>query len=133
MASPLVDVDLDALAPRPKTIKLASKIWKLPGDMPMPLYLRIQAFESRVEGGEDETIMLSELHGELLTLFQVHQPTLKALPEIGVLVLLQSIGAIYGGGNPGEPAAPNRATRRQKKRTPSRPATAPRASRATSR
>jgi len=120
MAEPLVDVDLDALAPAAKRTRLAGKIYKLPGDMPFPLFLRIQNYEARVEKGEDETTLLSELHDELLALFQVHQPTLKKLPEIGVLTLLQSLGAIYGGGAAVAPdPTPNRAARRQKKRTPS--------------
>lgn len=117
------DVDLDALAPIPKRAKLGGKWHKLPGDMPFPLFLRIQGYEARVEKGEDEGGLLSELSDELLKLFQVHQPTMKVLPEIGVTVLLQALGAIYGGAV-GEAPAPNRATRRQKTKTPS--ATKPR-------
>lgn len=113
-----VDVDLDALAPKPKRTKLAGKIYKLPGDMPMELFFEIQAFEGRTDAGEDETVLLGELRDKLLTLFQVHQPTLKTLPPMGVVQLLQSLGAIYGGAV-GEPPAPNRATRRQKTKTPS--------------
>jgi hypothetical protein len=116
----LVDIDLDALAPTAKRVKLDGKIYKLPGDMPLSLFLRIQGFEQRVAKGEDETILLAELSGELLTLFQVYQPTLKALPEIGVLGLLGSLGAIYGGAV-GEPPAPKRAISPAKKRTPSKP------------
>jgi hypothetical protein len=130
MATPLVDVDLDALAPAAKRVRLGGKVYRLPGDMPMPLFLRIQNYEQRAEKGEDETVMLAELQGELLTLFQVHQPTLKALPDIGVLVLLASLGAIYGGAA-GE--APRTSTKRPpRKKTPSKPATA-KARRATSR
>lgn len=131
MPEPLVDVDLDALAPLAKRVKLGGKIYKLPGDMPMPLFLRIQNYETRIENGEGESSLLTELQDELLTLFKVHQPALKVLPEIGVVGLLQSLGAIYGGGAAEGEAGPtqNRATRRQKKRTPSSSA---RPSRATS-
>lgn len=116
---PDVDVDLDALAPAPKTVKLGGKRYKLPGDMPMGLFLRIQGYEGRVEAGADEAALLDELQGEILALFQVHQPAMKVLPEMGVVQLMASIGAIYGGGAAvGEPT-PNRATRRSKKRTPS--------------
>lgn len=119
----LIDADLDALAPPLKRVKLGGKVWKLPGDMPMPLMLRIQNYGARTEAGEDETALLAELQDELLALFKVHQPTLKELPEIGVLTLLQSLGAIYGGAV-GEAPAPNRAARRAqsrpaKKKTPS--------------
>ena len=131
MADPLVDVDLDALAPTPKKVKLGGKVYKLPGDMPMGLFFRIQAFEQRTAAGEAETVLLAELRDELLGLFQAHQPNLKELPEMGVLALLASLGTIYGGAV-GE-APPNRETRRQKKRTPSPKATARGRARATSR
>jgi hypothetical protein len=131
MAEPLVDVDLDALAPRPKRVKLAGKRWILPGDMPMPLFLRIQNYEQRVDKGEDEGALLGELSDELLGLFKVHQPTMKELPEMGVLTLLQSLGAIYGGAV-GELPQQGPATPPQRKRTPSKPRAAKRA-RATSR
>lgn len=122
MTEPLIDADLDALAPPLKRVRLAGKIWKLPGDMPMPLMLRIQNYGPRTEAGEDEVVLLAELQDELLALFKVHQPQLKELPEIGVLTLLQSLGAIYGGAV-GESPTPNRATRRSsrpaKRKTPS--------------
>jgi hypothetical protein len=112
-----VDVDLDALAPKPKRTRLGGKVYKLPGDMPMELFFEIQAFEARTTAGEDETVLLGELRDKLLSLFQVHQPTLKALPPMGVVQLLKALGAIYGGAV-GEPPAPNRQTRRQKTKTP---------------
>jgi hypothetical protein len=115
-----VDVDLDALAPAPKRVKLAGKVWKLPGDMPMELFIRTQAYESRVEAGEDEAQMLMELQGEILALFKVHQPTMKSLPPIGLVQLLRALGQIYGGEPPGEQTPPaNRAARRARTRTPS--------------
>ena len=117
----LVDVDLDALAPAPKRTRLGGKVYRLPGDMPLELFFRIQAFEQRVNAGEDETALLSELRDELLALFQVHQPQMKALPPIGVLTLMASLGAIYSGGSRGE--APPTTTPRSRKRTPSPPAT----------
>lgn len=128
MTEPLSGVDLDALAPVPKNVKLGGRWHKLPGDMPLGLFLRIQAYEQRVDSGEDEAALLGEMSDELLTLFQVHQPKMTKLPEIGVLGLLGSLGAIYGG-TAGEPPAPNRQARRQRKKTPSPPVKA-RASRA---
>ena len=124
----LVDVDLDALAPVPTRAKLAGKVYKLPGDMPLDLFFKIQTFGDRVEKGESEMVMLEELHDQLLALFQVHQPALKTLPPMGVTQLLQALGAIYGGGLGEAPASP---TPRSRKRTPSSKASASR--RATSR
>ena len=114
----LVDIDLDALAPVAKRVKLGGKIYKLPGDMPLQLFLRIQGFEQRVEKGESENTLLSELQDELLALFQHYQPALKKLPDIGVLGLLGSLGHIYGGGQMGEALAKT-PTSPPRKRTPS--------------
>jgi hypothetical protein len=113
-----VDVDLDALAPKPKRARLGGKTYLLPGDMPMELFFEIQAFESRTDAGEDETVLLSELRDKILTLFQVHQPAMKTLPAMGVTQLLKTLGAVYGSAE-GEAPAANRATRRQKTKTPS--------------
>lgn len=119
MTEPTVDVDLDALAPAPKRVRLAGKVWLLPGDMPMPLFMRTQGYEARVAAGEDEASMLLELQGEILELFQVHQPKLTGLPQIGLVQLLKALGQIYGGVPPGEVTPPNRAARRARTRTPS--------------
>jgi hypothetical protein len=130
MSEPLVDVDLDALAPRPIRARLGGKTYKLPGDMPLELFFRIQAFEQRVEKGENEMTLLSELRDEILALFQVHQPQMKTLPDMGVTTLLQALGAIYGGAPAGPPT--RTPTPPSKKRTPSSGRAAP-ARRATSR
>lgn len=126
----LVDIDLDALAAPPKRAKLGGKVYKLPGDMPLELFFRVQSFEQRVENGENEVTVLSEIRDELLGLFQVYQPTMKKLPPMGVLELAQALPRIYAGGAVGEPP-PNRETRRQRKRTPSK--TSPQTRRPTSR
>lgn len=124
----LVDVDLDALAPPTKRVQLGDKVYKLPGDMPLELFMRIQAFTQRVEKGEDEVTLLVELQEEVLGLFQVHQPTMKKLPAMGVLQLLGTLGAVYsGGGSLGEPQAKTTPTPRAKKRTPSKPSARSRA------
>lgn len=116
--STTVDVDLDALAPTPKRVRLGGKVWQLPGDMPMPLFMRTQGYEARVAAGEDEGQLLIELQAEILALFQVHQPKLTELPEIGLVQLLTALGQIYG--QLGEATPPNRAARRASTRTTSR-------------
>lgn len=117
MPEPTVDVDLDALAPAPKRVRLAGMVWRLPGDMPMPLFMRTQGYEARVAAGEDEAGMLLELQGEILELFRVHQPKLTKLPQIGLVQLLRALGQIYGGGPAGEAPPPNRAARRKRTTT----------------
>jgi hypothetical protein len=132
MPEPLADVDLDALVPRIKTAKLNGKLYRLPYDMPMPLFMKLQGFENRAEKGEDEIVMLAEVQAELLALFQVHQPTMKTLPPMGVQQLLLSLGAIYGGAV-GEAPPPTPQKPRPRKRTPSKPQARARAKRPTSR
>jgi hypothetical protein len=123
MTDSTVDVDLDALAPAPKRVRLNGKVWKLPGDLPMELFFRFQGYEQRVEAGEDEYEIVKEITAEIVALFQVHQPTLKKLPPLGLKQLVQVIGSVYGGQvPPGEAPPPNRAARRQRKaRTTSKP------------
>lgn len=118
-----VDVDLDALAPAPKRVKLAGKVWRLPGDMPMDLFMRMQTYGPRLLDGADESELLAELQGELLALFQEYQPTLKKLPAMGFVQLMRALGDIYGPGEPPGEAAPpagNRVARRARTRTPSK-------------
>jgi hypothetical protein len=112
----LVDVDLDALAPAAKRVKLDGKVWKLPGDMPLSLFLHLQAYEQRIEAGVDETVLLEEMAGNLLELLQVHQPQLKALPKIGLQTLVKALPAVYSGAAVGE-QKPNRAARRTTTKT----------------
>lgn len=91
-------VDLDALAPEPITVKLAGQQYRLPGDIPMPLMLRLeQAAGSEVSGD-----LLHDLYGDLLGLFQVHQPELTELP-IGTTQIIRAIPAIYYGVEPDPP------------------------------
>lgn len=122
MTEPLAEIDLDALAPKPKRVKLGGKWYRLPGDMPMGLFVRVQGYEQRIDAGEDEAGLLTELQSELLALFQVNQPTMKKLPEIGVLSLMGALGAIYASGEAAPAAPANRAqTRQAKRKTPSKP------------
>jgi hypothetical protein len=132
MTEPLADVDLDALVPRTKTAKLNGKLYKLPYDMPMELFMRLQDYEGRAAKGEDELVMLAEVQDELLKLFQVHSPTMKTLPPMGVQQLLLSLGAIYGGAV-GEAPPPTPPKRPPKRKTPSKPQARARARRPTSR
>ncbi len=132
-AEKLVDVDLDALAPRPKTVKLDGKVWKLPGDMPLPLFFQLQAYEQRIEEGVTESVLLAEMSDALLSLLKVHQPQLKELPGIGLQTLVAALPAIYSGGAAVGEATPNRETRRQRTRTASGSTRAKAARAATSR
>jgi hypothetical protein len=113
------DLDLDALAAPPRRVKLGGKWWKLPGDMPMELFLRTQTYQARTEAGEDEGQMLVELKDEITGLFRVHHPSFELPAGTGLIQLLKLLGAVYGPGDALGEVTPNRAARRSKTRTAS--------------
>lgn len=111
-----VDVDLDALAPVPKRVRLAGKVWKLPGDLPMELLMQLEQFEARSNKPEaDEYALLRDLQDVILGLFQVHQPTLRKLPTMGLFGLLRLIREVYGTDQLGEATPPRPAGGRSQK------------------
>lgn len=100
-------IDLDVVAGPPKKVRLGGRDWTLPADLPVEIYLKINQAEKDTAAAEqaatargeklDETAQFTELRDILLDLFQIHQPTLRALPrELGLVTLLQAIPKIYG-------------------------------------
>lgn len=111
-------IDLDALVGPPKKVKLGGDIYKLPADLPAPLFLKISTY---ADSEMDEAEMFADLYDELLDLFRVHQPDLDDLP-IGVAQLVLAVPKIYqdgvseteeGGARPSR--AGTRSTRRKPK------------------
>jgi hypothetical protein len=97
-------VDLDAALAEPKQVKLGGKVWKLPAQVPVPLYLRAkQRAKELAEDPDADVDQLEEVHREVLALFQVYQPDLEAVP-CGIFQLFGLIERVYGGGQqePGE-------------------------------
>lgn len=68
----------------------------LPGDMPIELAVRLDAMGD--QEGQAARGALQALYGEVLALFQVHQPQLERLP-IGVTELVSVLTQLY----PAEP------------------------------
>lgn len=94
-------VDLDAIAPKPKKVKLGGKTYTLPGDLPVETVLAIEQAEQAEKDGAAPEVNL--LYKHLLDLFQVHHPEIKKLP-IGMVQLLLAIPTIYFGvGGKGKP------------------------------
>src|ERR1700745_540521 len=85
-----IDVDLDALAPKPLRVRLAGDVYKLPGDLKVPLMLKLKSAEGRPFDGD----YVGGLYGDVLGLFQVHQPELEDIP-IGLQQLVRAIPALY--------------------------------------
>lgn len=104
---PPVIIDLDALAPPDLNVRLGGKTYRFPGDCPLPVFLRIQALQQKVDAGEDEDALLADVQEVILELFQVKQPTMKQLPAgIGVIGLMSLIGTLYGAEDTAAPADP---------------------------
>lgn len=71
-------IDLDAVAPQSIGIKLGGEVYELPGDLPVPKYLRIAALTDELaDAGEDAGGTLQRLYDEVVGLFL----ELNDLPE----------------------------------------------------
>lgn len=109
-------IDLDELIAPPRRVKLKGVTYTLPGELPVPLYLRLKATEDAPEdeAGGDRVEDLNEL---LLELFRVHQPDLDELP-VGLTQAFTIIPRVYGAstildeneGDDGEPDGPKQGT-----------------------
>lgn len=114
--------DLDVVAGPDKQVRLGGRVYRLPPDLPVELFLRINQFAEA--GGENasDASMVQTLYGELLSLFQHRDPSVKSLP-IGMNTLVAAIGQIYG--DQDESAAgestPARPTRRAGTKSGSKP------------
>lgn len=87
-------IDLDELVPESVEVKMAGKVYRLPGDIPVPDYLRIAKLwdslqEEPEEDGDDPR--LKQLYDVVLELFQREDPKLKEIPvgpkRLGLIVV----------------------------------------------
>lgn len=85
-------IDLDAILGDDKQVRLAGKTYKLPPDIPVALYLKINKFSQEENPDMD---LIEMLYRELVKLFQYGDPKLQELP-IGVTQAVQAIQVIYG-------------------------------------
>lgn len=93
-------IDLDELVAKPKRVKLGGQDYTLPGELPVPLYLRLRAEEQATaeaeESGEkiDQDRRVEDLNELLLDLFRVHQPDIESLPA-GLVQMFTIIPRVY--------------------------------------
>lgn len=81
--------DLDIVLGAPKKVRLDGKLYTLPAQIPVPLYLKLKAQR------DDDTDLLESLHEEVLALFQIHQPEMTVVP-CGMGQLFDIIPLVYG-------------------------------------
>lgn len=97
-------IDLDLILGEPVEVKLGGQVYKLPSDIPTELFLRMAAYE----GADNVAVLVDEIQDELLALFRVHQPDIKALP--GTLTqMVALVPMVYGGRGSAEAADPPKA------------------------
>lgn len=91
-------IDLDELIAAPKRVSIQGVTYTLPGELPVPLYLKLKSTEEPVADGDEENDRVEELNGLLLELFRVHQPDLEELP-LGLTQMFTVIPRVYGAAN----------------------------------
>lgn len=108
MPQPARIIDLDALAPPDITVRLAGETYSFPGDCPLPVFLRVQGLQQRVDDGAAEDELVDEITGAMLDLFRVRQPAMEHLPDgIGVTTLMGLVGTLYGEPDPDAEVEPD--------------------------
>lgn len=90
-------IDLDDLVPDDIDVKLHDVVYKLPGDIPVELMLRVEAamqsFGSVKEREEGEAVA-GDLLDAVTDLFRIRQPDLETIP-IGLRGCVQLISELY--------------------------------------
>lgn len=111
-------IDVDVVVGKPKEVKLKGVIYKVPADMPVELYLRVNNFDPAAEEKE----VIQGLYNDLLGLFREYQPELESLP-LGLVQMMATIPLIYNAGDDDEAPKGRTPVRRGSKRTTSRKTT----------
>lgn len=102
-------IDLDAILPEDKKVKLGGKVYTLPPDLPAEVFLKMT---SLAESGASESEITAAMYDELLELFRYKQPDLEKLP-ISLSQIVNAVGLIYSTASgeddaPARPPRPNR-------------------------
>jgi hypothetical protein len=85
-------IDLDAALPPDKQVKLGGNIYKLPGDLPVELYLRVQR-ASKTLGDESS---IEDLRDAVIELFQSRDAKITKLPaDFGLGQLITLLVQVY--------------------------------------
>lgn len=96
-------IDLDALVPEDKKVSLGGSTYTVPGDMPMPIFMKLQrAAQLEEDGAEDVTGVLKDALFELFTVKMPESDTAarekldQTLSLLGIKTFLSLFSAIYG-------------------------------------
>lgn len=103
--------DLDALVPTDKRVTLGGRVYLIPGDIPMEVFVRIN--KAGLMESEDEAAAIEEMVGALVDLFSwmtigkpnedaVREEANTALRRLGVGTISKLLNAIYSEPTPPE-------------------------------
>lgn len=85
-------IDLDVALPPDKQVRMDGVVYRLPGDLPVELYLRIQ----RAGDSLEDVGSIEELRDAVLELFQSRDPKIKSLPAtFGLGRLITLLAQVY--------------------------------------
>lgn len=98
--------DLDVLIPQDKQVTLKGSVYRLPGDLPMETYLKVNAAAGAQEDGEAEADLMLRMVDALADLFVWNAPdaekesrrakVLADLRSLGVRTVTSLLSEIYG-------------------------------------
>lgn len=112
-------IDLDAALPPDKQVKLAGTVYKLPGDLPVELYLRVQRAAQAIGTPEAGEEVVEEMVDILERLFRTRYPEWQLPSDVGLARLITAINQIYVA-QPEPDPTPRRAGTASSKRASSR-------------
>jgi hypothetical protein len=89
-------IDLDTVLSEDVIVRLEGKEYQLPGDVPVPMWLRISqaadAFRESLNDDSTGSDTLIDLYRAVLPLFQIYQPDLEEIPMSGRKLLALIFG-----------------------------------------
>ena len=93
-----VDLDLDALAPPNRTLRLGGKVYELPGDMPIETVIHAMQLQAAIESedGRESLAAINELLEIIYGLFRLTNDDFEPMPlSLGNIV--QILGLVLSG------------------------------------
>lgn len=119
-------IDLDELVPETVEIKMGGEVFKLPGDIPVPDYLRIaklwDSLQEEPEEDEDDP-RLKQLYDAVFDLFKREDPSLETIPvgpkRLGLIVVSVFAGLTGEEAEP-EGKAPKAGTKSTSRKKPTK-------------
>lgn len=89
-------INLDEIVGEDIEVTLNGETYRLPPDLPVELYLKLQRIQAQVEAGNaDDAEITREMYEEILDLFRYKQPDLESLP-LGMTQASNLITLVYG-------------------------------------